>query len=76
MKPIAFSLLAATFVAAAFTALAQAQRPARNPRPAIAPAVGDPAPDFKLRTKDGEREVQLSSFKGRRPVVLVFGSFT
>jgi hypothetical protein len=38
--------------------------------------VGDVAPDFKLRTKDGSREVQLSSFKGKRPVVLVFGSFT
>jgi allophanate hydrolase subunit 2 len=38
--------------------------------------VGDAAPDFKLKTKDGSREVQLSSFKGRRPVVLVFGSFT
>jgi hypothetical protein len=38
--------------------------------------VGDAAPDFKLKTKDGSREVQLSSFKGKRPVVLVFGSFT
>jgi len=38
--------------------------------------VGDPAPDFKLKTKDGSREVQLSSFKGKGPVVLVFGSYT
>ena len=38
--------------------------------------VGDAAPDFKLKTKDGSREVTLSSFKGKRPVVLVFGSFT
>ncbi|MBI5686548.1 MAG: hypothetical protein HZC54_15880 [Verrucomicrobia bacterium] len=38
--------------------------------------VGDAASDFKLKTKDGSREVTLSSFKGRRPVVLVFGSFT
>jgi len=38
--------------------------------------VGAPAPDFKLKTVDGKREVQLSSFKGKRPVVLVFGSYT
>lgn len=38
--------------------------------------VGDTAPDFKLKTKDGSREVTLSGFKGKRPVVLVFGSFT
>jgi hypothetical protein len=38
--------------------------------------VGDAAPDFKLKTKDGSREVLLSSFKGKRPVVLIFGSFT
>lgn len=38
--------------------------------------VGDTAPDFKLKTKDGSREVQLSGFRGKRPVVLVFGSFT
>jgi len=37
---------------------------------------GDAAPDFKLKTKDGSREVQLSGFKGKRPVVLVFGSYT
>ena len=38
--------------------------------------VGDRAPDFTLKTKDGSREVQLSSFKGKRPVVLIFGSYT
>ena len=38
--------------------------------------VGDPAPDFKLKTKDGKSEVELSSFKGKRAVVLVFGSYT
>ena len=35
---------------------------------------GDPAPGFKLKTKEGSREVRLSSFKGNRPVILVFGS--
>ena len=38
--------------------------------------VGDAAPDFKLRTVDGTGEVQLSSYRGKRPVVLVFGSYT
>ena len=37
--------------------------------------VGMAAPDFKLKRNDGG-EVQLSSFKGKRPVLLVFGSYT
>lgn len=37
---------------------------------------GDPAPDFSLGTTDKSRRVQLSSFRGARPVVLVFGSYT
>ncbi len=40
------------------------------------PQVGEPAPDFNLRTKDGTMQVQLSSFRGRRPVVIIFGSYT
>src|SRR5271168_3303516 len=38
--------------------------------------VGDAAPDFTLKTVDGAKEVQLSSFRGKQPVVLVFGSYT
>jgi len=44
--------------------------------------VGDQAPDFILPTVDktGHREsaehVRLSAFRGQRPVVLVFGSYT
>lgn len=37
---------------------------------------GDPAPDFTLTALDGEREVTLSSFRGDRPVALIFGSYT
>jgi hypothetical protein len=37
---------------------------------------GDPAPDFRLPTLDHASQVQLSSFRGSRPVVLVFGSYT
>jgi hypothetical protein len=44
--------------------------------------VGDLAPDFRLPTVDTKgkaqegTEVQISSFRGRQPVVLVFGSYT
>ena len=41
-----------------------------------APKVGDLAPDFELYDVNGENPVRLSSFKGKRPVALVFGSFT
>ena len=37
---------------------------------------GDPAPDFRLPTLDRRQTVQLSSFRGSQPVVLVFGSYT
>ena len=40
-------------------------------------AEGDLAPDFSLRTThDRARRVTLSSYRGQRPVVLVFGSYT
>ena len=43
---------------------------------AHAPKAGDPAPDFELSDVDGEHSVRLSDFRGKKPVVLVFGSFT
>jgi len=39
-------------------------------------AEGDLAPDFTLPTLDHSRKITLSSFRGERPVVLVFGSYT
>ena len=37
---------------------------------------GDVAPDFDLqKTKSAER-VRLSAFRGKKPVALLFGSFT
>ena len=39
------------------------------------PRFGDPAPDFRLATTSGE-EIDLGRFRGHKPVVLVFGSFT
>ena len=38
--------------------------------------IGDRAPDFRLRTLDKTAEVSLSSFRGQKPVVLIFGSYT
>lgn len=37
---------------------------------------GDAATDFSLTPLDGQSKVRLSDFKGRKPVVLVFGSFS
>ena len=38
--------------------------------------VGDEAPDFSLETYDKKSRVRLSDFRGKKPVVLVFGSYT
>jgi hypothetical protein len=40
-------------------------------------AEGELAPDFSLRTaQDRARRVSLGEYRGQRPVVLVFGSYT
>jgi peroxiredoxin len=41
-----------------------------------APRVGDMAPTFKLKMLDGKKRVALKSFRGKRPVILFFGSYT
>jgi hypothetical protein len=38
--------------------------------------VGDPAPDFTLITRDGKGKISLSDYRGKKPVVLLFGSYT
>jgi hypothetical protein len=38
--------------------------------------IGDAAPDFSLESADHKTNFQLSSERGREPVVLVFGSYT
>ena len=43
---------------------------------ALAPRVGDPAPDFTLSDIRGENTIRLSDFRGKKPVALIFGSFT
>jgi hypothetical protein len=40
------------------------------------PRVGQPAPNFTLRTIDGKETVQLAKVIGKKPVVLVFGNYT
>jgi peroxiredoxin len=40
------------------------------------PKVGEMAPDFTLRDVTGQESVTLSQFRGKKPVALVFGSFT
>jgi hypothetical protein len=37
---------------------------------------GDAAPDFALESPDHKTRFQLSSIRGQRPAVLVFGSYT
>jgi len=39
-------------------------------------ALGDVAPDFELPALDGEGTLRLSSLLAKRPVALVFGSYT
>ncbi|GAG86299.1 unnamed protein product [marine sediment metagenome] len=43
---------------------------------AMAPKVGDQAPDFEVTDVSGEKQVRLSDFRDHKPVALVFGSFT
>ena len=38
--------------------------------------VGEVAPDFALKSLDGKSETKLSDFRGKKPVVLFFGSYT
>jgi len=38
--------------------------------------VGEMAPDFSLESPDHQAQFQLSSLRGQKPVVLVFGSYT
>ncbi len=46
-------------------------------REARAPAVSTSAPDFELPLLDDRsRTVRLSNFRGKRPVALIFGSYT
>jgi len=38
--------------------------------------VGDPAPSFNLPAADKQSSISLAAFRGQKPVVLIFGSYT
>ena len=42
----------------------------------MGPNAGEIHPDFNLKLVGSEELVRLSSFKGHRPVALIFGSYT
>ena len=41
-----------------------------------APKAGDLAPDFTLSDITGTESITLSDFRSKKPVALIFGSFT
>jgi len=41
-----------------------------------APKIGELAPDFTLYDISGKNSITLSDFRGKKPVVLLFGSYT
>jgi len=41
-----------------------------------APKVGEVAPPIKLKSLNGKEEWELANFKGKKPVVIFFGSYT
>lgn len=45
-------------------------------RDEMGPQRGDYPPDFYLQRLGSDDRVRLSSFRGKRPVALVFGSYT
>jgi hypothetical protein len=45
-------------------------------RNAMGPNEGEEPPNFNLRRMGSEERVELASFKGNKPVALVFGSYT
>ena len=48
----------------------------RASRAKSGPHEGTRAPDFTLALHDGSGKVTLSSFQGKKPVALIFGSYT
>jgi hypothetical protein len=50
--------------------------PAKGERKTAKLRAGDIAPDFTLPDLKKTKEVKLSSFKDKKPVVLIFGSYT
>ncbi len=73
---ICMGLLADSIVAQPPNRDARGKGLRRGARPDGKYNVGDLAPDFTLSSLDGKRKVRLSRFRGKRPVALIFGSYT
>ncbi len=67
-------LLGADWVSAQSRGSSSRRRSDRMPETAL--REGDLAIDFSLESVDGKSKVTLSTFRGKRPVILVFGSYT
>ncbi len=74
-------LAAAAVLVSAPSAMAQGKPKGGGGKGAInrnpGPKLGDPAPDFAIKTLDGKTTVKLSKLlESKKPVALVFGSYT
>jgi len=71
-------LLTAALLAATTAAANEAPRTGETKplRPSGGPALGALAPNFTLPSLDGRRQVRLVDFQGKKPVALIFGSYT
>ncbi len=54
----------------------QRRRPGRPAAAHKAPEAGQVAPTVTLNSLDGKQTVELANFKGKRPVIMFFGSYT
>ena len=45
-------------------------------RDEMGPGIGQVPPEINLKLMGSEERVQLSSFQGKKPVALIFGSYT
>ncbi len=88
MKRLKWFTASLVLAMASGTAMAQEKDKTKNedrPRPSrrgrmrgedTAPKVGQAAPSIKLKSLDGKQKFNLAEFKGAKPVVLFFGSYT
>ncbi len=76
--PLIAVSLAGFLVFVGQTARAQGdKKPVTPDRKDSAPKAGDEAPPFTLKMlNDATKQVELASFRGEKPVVLFFGSYT
>ena len=75
LHPFLFALFPVLFLFAQNAGEKTETTSQRSKRPAP-PKIGDVAPVFALSSLDGKKETDLKSFRGKRPVILIFGSYT